>query len=95
MLRRGGVELDVPSEATDGKEEGVFYNPEMGLNRDLTVATLQAYREAGEVPAATYLDATAARGVRVADDDWNDDIPGAMYVSDIPRTPGFSPPARR
>jgi tRNA (guanine26-N2/guanine27-N2)-dimethyltransferase len=73
LVEEGRVELSVPGEATDGIEDGVFFNPEMELNRDLTVATLRAYRDRFE-PAETYLDATAAsgaRGVRAAADDWD------------------------
>jgi tRNA (guanine26-N2/guanine27-N2)-dimethyltransferase len=50
----------------------VFYNPEMELNRDITVATLRAYRD-GDGPSDSYLDATAASGVRAvraAADGW-------------------------
>jgi tRNA (guanine26-N2/guanine27-N2)-dimethyltransferase len=75
-IEEGSIEVEVPGEATDGKEGEVFYNPEMELNRDLTVATLRAYREReggdGGEPT-TYLDATAAsgiRGVRAAADGW-------------------------
>lgn len=72
FVREGGVEIAVPEESTDGRGEGVFYNPIQELNRDITVATLRAYRER-EPRAETYLDATAAsgiRGVRAAADDW-------------------------
>ncbi|MFB6251411.1 MAG: tRNA (guanine(26)-N(2))-dimethyltransferase [Halobellus sp.] len=65
-VREGGVEIAVP-DARDGASEGagddVFYNPTQELNRDLTVATLRAYRER-EPRAATYLDAMAASGIR-------------------------------
>jgi len=74
LVEEGGVEVAVPGEATDGKQDGVFYNPEMELNRDLTIATLRAYRARGDGPAESYLDATAAsgiRGVRAAADDWD------------------------
>ncbi|WP_247010214.1 tRNA (guanine(26)-N(2))-dimethyltransferase [Halorientalis litorea] len=74
LVEEGGVELEVPGEATDGKQDGVFYNPDMELNRDVTVATLRAYRDSGVGPAASYLDATAAsgaRGVRAAADGWD------------------------
>ena len=73
-IEEGSVEVGVPREATHGKEGEVFYNPEMELNRDLTVATLRAYREReGNEEPTTYLDATAAsgiRGVRAAADGW-------------------------
>lgn len=45
LVEEGAVELEVPGEATDGKQDGVFYNPDMEFNRDVTVATLQAWRE--------------------------------------------------
>jgi tRNA (guanine26-N2/guanine27-N2)-dimethyltransferase len=63
LVSEGGVEFDVPAEETEGKGEGVFFNPRMELNRDLTVAALDAYRER-EPRAETYLDAMAAAGVR-------------------------------
>ena len=70
-VTEGSVELEVP-EQTEGAGDEVFYNPEQELNRDLTVAVLRAYRER-ESRAETYLDATAAsgvRGVRAAADGW-------------------------
>ncbi len=65
-IEEGGVTVRVP-EARDGASEGtgggVFFNPTQELNRDITVATLRAYRER-EPRAATYLDAMAASGIR-------------------------------
>ncbi len=72
-VTEGGVELEVPSEQTEGIEESVFYNPRQELNRDLTIATLRAYRER-EPRAESYLDAMTAsgvRGVRAAADGWD------------------------
>ncbi|MFC4357030.1 tRNA (guanine(26)-N(2))-dimethyltransferase [Halobium salinum] len=65
-ITEGGVTVEVPEArdgAGEGSGEGVFFNPTMELNRDLTVATLRAYRER-EPRAETYLDAMAASGVR-------------------------------
>ncbi|MUV58918.1 tRNA (guanine(26)-N(2))-dimethyltransferase [Halogeometricum sp. CBA1124] len=65
-VREGGVEVSVPG-ARDGASEGsgddVFYNPTQELNRDVTVATLRAYRERDD-RAESYLDAMAASGIR-------------------------------
>ncbi|MFC7071084.1 tRNA (guanine(26)-N(2))-dimethyltransferase [Halobaculum lipolyticum] len=65
-ITEGGVAVEVEG-ARDGASEGradeVFYNPEMELNRDVTVAVLRAYAER-EPRAETYLDAMAASGVR-------------------------------
>ncbi|WP_066413583.1 tRNA (guanine(26)-N(2))-dimethyltransferase [Halorubrum aethiopicum] len=65
-IEEGGVTVEVP-EARDGASEGtgggVFFNPTQELNRDVTVATLRAYRDR-EPRAATYLDAMAASGIR-------------------------------
>jgi tRNA (guanine26-N2/guanine27-N2)-dimethyltransferase len=62
----GGVTVTV-EEARDGASAGtsesVFYNPEMELNRDVTVAVLRAYPDR-EPRAESYLDAMAASGVR-------------------------------
>jgi tRNA (guanine26-N2/guanine27-N2)-dimethyltransferase len=72
LVSEGGVEFEVPAAETDGKGEGVFFNPQMEFNRDLTVAALDAYRDR-EPRAETYLDAMAAsgvRGVRAAAADW-------------------------
>jgi tRNA (guanine26-N2/guanine27-N2)-dimethyltransferase len=69
----GGVELEVPEQPDAGAGEGVFFNPEMELNRDVTVAALRAYRDR-EPRAETYLDAMAAsgaRGIRAAADGWD------------------------
>jgi tRNA (guanine26-N2/guanine27-N2)-dimethyltransferase len=61
-VTEGGVELDVPEQPEDGVGEGVFFNPVQELNRDLTVAALRVARERDD--AESYLDATAASGVR-------------------------------
>jgi len=71
-VAEGGVEIEVPEQPDVGAGDAVFYNPDQELNRDLTVAALRAYREREE-RAETYLDATAAtgiRGVRAAADGW-------------------------
>lgn len=75
-VREGDVEVEVQQArdgASEGSGEGVFFNPTMELNRDLTVATLRAYRER-EPRAESYLDAMAAsgiRGVRAAAEGWD------------------------
>ena len=72
-VREGRVEIEVPEESEGGVGEGVFYNPNQELNRDLTVAVLRAYRERN-AHAESYLDAMAAsgiRGVRAAANDWD------------------------
>jgi tRNA (guanine26-N2/guanine27-N2)-dimethyltransferase len=72
-VREGGVEIEIPGESTEGVEESVFYNPEQELNRDLTIAVLDAYRDR-EPRADTYLDAMTAsgiRGVRAASNGWS------------------------
>ena len=72
-VTEGGIELEVPGEQTEGIEESVFYNPRQELNRDLTIATLRAYRER-EPRAKSYLDAMTAsgvRGTRAAADGWD------------------------
>ena len=65
-IEEGGLTVSVP-EARDGASEGtgggVFFNPTQELNRDVTVATLRAYRDR-EPRVASYLDAMAASGVR-------------------------------
>jgi len=65
-LSEGGVEIavDQPRDGTsEGSGDGVFFNPEMELNRDITVAVLRAYQER-EHRVETYLDGMAASGVR-------------------------------
>jgi len=65
-VREGDVEVSVPDArdgASEGAGDGVFYNPTQELNRDVTVATLRAYRER-EPRAASYLDAMTASGIR-------------------------------
>ncbi|MCU4719272.1 tRNA (guanine(26)-N(2))-dimethyltransferase [Halapricum hydrolyticum] len=72
-VTEGSVEIEVPEQTEDGIGDGVFYNPVQELNRDLTVAVLRAARGRFE-HAETYLDATAAsgvRGVRAAADGWD------------------------
>ena len=72
QVREGGVKVRVPADSAGERGEAVFFNPEMELNRDVTVAVLRAYKER-EPGAASYLDATAAsgiRGVRAAAEGW-------------------------
>ena len=72
-VREGAVEVEVPEQGDEGIGDEVFFNPVQELNRDLTVATLRAYRER-EDRAETYLDAMAAsgvRGARAAADGWD------------------------
>ena len=71
-VEEGGVVVRVPEQPEHGAGDGVFYNPEQELNRDLTIAVLRALRE--RTRAETYLDATSAtgvRGVRAAADGWD------------------------
>jgi len=72
-VQEGRVEITAPEQDGEGAGDAVFYNPVQELNRDLTVATLRAYRDR-EPRAETYFDATAAsgiRGVRAAADGWD------------------------
>jgi tRNA (guanine26-N2/guanine27-N2)-dimethyltransferase len=65
-VSEGRVEFEVPDArdgASEGRGEGVFYNPTQELNRDVTVAVLRAYADR-EPRATTYLDAMTASGVR-------------------------------
>jgi tRNA (guanine26-N2/guanine27-N2)-dimethyltransferase len=65
-VTEGKVEFEVPDArdgASEGRGDGVFYNPTQELNRDVTVAVLRAYADR-EPRAETYLDATTASGVR-------------------------------
>ncbi|MEF8858223.1 MAG: tRNA (guanine(26)-N(2))-dimethyltransferase [Halolamina sp.] len=73
-VSEGDVEVEAP-DPRDGSSEGasdaVFFNPEMELNRDLTVAVLRAYAERADDSwtderSLTYLDAMTASGVRAA-----------------------------
>ncbi|WP_224270388.1 tRNA (guanine(26)-N(2))-dimethyltransferase [Haloprofundus salinisoli] len=75
QIREGGVDIEVADSrdgASEGAGDGVFFNPTQELNRDVTVATLRAYRER-EPRAETYLDgmtASGIRAVRAAADGW-------------------------
>ena len=73
-VSEGDVEVEAP-DPRDGSSEGagdaVFFNPEMELNRDLTVAVLNAYAERIDEAwtddrPLTYLDAMTASGIRAA-----------------------------
>ncbi len=72
-VSEGQVTVTVPEQPDAGKGADVFFNPVQELNRDITVAALRAYRE--RTPRVeSYLDATAAsgiRGVRAAADGWD------------------------
>jgi tRNA (guanine26-N2/guanine27-N2)-dimethyltransferase len=76
QLTEGGltIEVEQPRDGTsEGSGDGVFFNPTMELNRDITVAVLRAYQER-EPRVDTYLDAMAAsgiRGVRAANEDYS------------------------
>ena len=69
-ITEGGVTVTVEEArdgASDGTSDAVFYNPEMELNRDVTIAVLRAHadrREPRRDGQPTYVDATAASGVR-------------------------------
>ncbi|MFB6222638.1 MAG: tRNA (guanine(26)-N(2))-dimethyltransferase [Haloarcula sp.] len=71
-VSEGRVTVTVPEQPDAGKGADVFFNPVQELNRDITVAALRAYRD--RTPrVSSYLDATAAsgiRGVRAAANDW-------------------------
>ena len=72
-VEEGNVDCEVPEQDGDSVGDDVFFNPVQELNRDVTVAALRAYRER-EPRADTYLDATAAsgiRGVRAAAEGWD------------------------
>jgi tRNA (guanine26-N2/guanine27-N2)-dimethyltransferase len=72
-VSEGTVTIEAPSQPDSGRGTDVFFNERMELNRDLTVATLRAFRDR-EPRATTYVDATAAtgvRGVRGAADGWD------------------------
>jgi tRNA (guanine26-N2/guanine27-N2)-dimethyltransferase len=72
----GSVTVAVPEQAEVGRSEAVFFNPDQELNRDVTVAALRAYSKR-EPRAESYLDATAAsgiRGVRAAAEGWDVDM---------------------
>ncbi len=72
-VTEGSVEIEAPEQPEEGAGDVVFFNPVQELNRDVTVAALRAYRER-EPRAESYLDATAAtgiRGVRAASDGWD------------------------
>lgn len=67
-VSEGRVEVEAP-DPRDGAGEGagddVFFNPEMELNRDLTVAVLRAYDDRIDTNRQlSYCDATSASGVR-------------------------------
>ncbi|GAB6860829.1 tRNA (guanine(26)-N(2))-dimethyltransferase [Haloplanus litoreus] len=65
-VTEGGIAFDVPDArdgASEGRGEGVFYNPTQELNRDVTVAVLRAYADR-DPRAESYLDAMTASGVR-------------------------------
>ncbi|WP_435334081.1 tRNA (guanine(26)-N(2))-dimethyltransferase [Haloarchaeobius sp. TZWWS8] len=72
-VTEGQVEVSVPEQDGKSKIDSVFFNPAQELNRDLTVATLRAFRDRDD-RAATYLDgmtASGIRGIRAAADGWD------------------------
>ncbi|MFC6837163.1 tRNA (guanine(26)-N(2))-dimethyltransferase [Halomarina ordinaria] len=72
-VSEGAVVVEVPEQPDHGAGDVVFFNPKQELNRDVTVAALRAHRESDHGRGRTYLDATAAsgvRGVRAAAEGW-------------------------
>jgi len=67
-VSEGAVEIEVPEQADAGVGDEVFFNPVQELNRDVTVAVLRALRDREGLGSAdrppSYLDATAASGIR-------------------------------
>ena len=65
-VREGGVEIEAPEQPAEGVGDGVFFNPDQELNRDVTVAVLRALDDGygPDLHERSYLDATAATGVR-------------------------------
>jgi tRNA (guanine26-N2/guanine27-N2)-dimethyltransferase len=67
-VSEGHVEVEAPDPrdgAGEGAGEEVFFNPEMELNRDLTVAVLRAYADRVDTNRTlSYCDAMGATGVR-------------------------------
>lgn len=77
-VTEGGLTIEVPEQPGDERSDAVFFNPDQELNRDVTVAalrTLRDWRPERDFPQPdSYLDATAAtgiRGVRAASEGWD------------------------
>ena len=75
-VSEGDVDIEAPDPrdaSAEGAGDDVFFNPEMELNRDLTVAVLRAYAERTEAGAANAsrdgTDAGAANIDKSTDDD--------------------------
>ncbi len=65
-VTEGSVTIEVPERrdgSSDGTGDGVFYNPEMELNRDVTIAVLRAHRDRDQ-RSTKYLDPMTASGIR-------------------------------
>ncbi|WP_049901933.1 tRNA (guanine(26)-N(2))-dimethyltransferase [Halococcus agarilyticus] len=62
QVSEGDLSVRVPEQPDAGVGEGVFFNPDQELNRDLTVAVLRTVRDRDG--RESYLDAHAATGVR-------------------------------
>ena len=62
QVSEGDLSFRVPEQPEAGVGEGVFFNPDQELNRDLTVAVLRTVRDRDG--HESYLDAHAATGVR-------------------------------
>ena len=61
-VSEGGLPVRVPEQPDAGVGEGIFFNPDQELNRDLTVAVLRTARDRDG--RESYLDAHAATGIR-------------------------------
>ncbi|EMA43689.1 tRNA (guanine(26)-N(2))-dimethyltransferase [Halococcus saccharolyticus] len=62
QVSEGGLSFRVPEQPEAGIGDDVFFNSDQELNRDLTVAVLRTVRDRED--RESYLDATAATGVR-------------------------------
>ena len=80
-VTEGGVTLSIPEErhgASEGAGDDVFYNPTQELNRDVTVAVLDALAdgecpgvEAGTGSSLAAMAAAGIRGLRAANAGWD------------------------
>ena len=63
IVAEGAIRLKIPKAAKISREMGVFYNPAMGLNRDISVLLLNSINK-NNLQIADPLAATGVRSIR-------------------------------
>ncbi|MFH1424607.1 MAG: methyltransferase [archaeon] len=82
-ISEGSVQISIPAQPSSPKESEAFYNPEMKLNRDLSILVAQEFFKTRKaVSVCEPLSATGVRALRYAKEVLNTQV----YAGDIRKT---------